>query len=81
LANSNGQEKLIKHHFWIVLALAVVLLPVVAGSVVTGVADATDKKAKEIDNRKNALNISKPKGLNYVVSKINRRPISKRVSR
>ncbi len=61
------KEKLIKHHFWILLGLALLLLPVALGAVWMGVADATAKQAQEVKSKQDNLNKQTPKGLNFVV--------------
>ncbi|MFL5331449.1 MAG: hypothetical protein ACJ8C4_21375 [Gemmataceae bacterium] len=64
------KEKLIKHHFWILLTLAVLLLPVVMGSVMMGVAEATAAKAKEVEKQQTELKnaTGKAKGETYVTA-------------
>ena len=60
------KEKLIKHHFWILLGLAVVLVPVTLSGVWMGVAEATTKQAQTVKAKQDSLNGQKPKGLNFV---------------
>ena len=49
------KDKLKKHHFWILLGLAFVLIPVVLGGVWMGVAQATEEQAKKVDAEKKKL--------------------------
>lgn len=60
------KEKLIKYHFWILLGLAVLLMPVVMDSVLRGVAGATEKEKKDIDSKISALKSAQPKGMDYL---------------
>ncbi len=60
------KEKLIKHHFWILLGLALLLLPVALGAVWMGVADATAKQAQTVKSKQDSLNLQKPMGENFV---------------
>lgn len=62
------KEKLIKHHFWILLVLALILLPVTLGGVWMGVAEATTKAAQNVASKTSALNGHKPQGENYVAT-------------
>src|SRR5947209_11771938 len=55
MAAKLDKQTLIKHHFWILLALAVILIPVALGSVWVGVAGATAAQAKKIDETKKKL--------------------------
>src|SRR5206468_842239 len=60
------KETLVKHHFWILLVLAILLLPVVIGGVTFGVADATAKQFKTVEDKKKALASAKAKGKDYL---------------
>src|SRR6185369_8486715 len=60
------KESLVKHHFWILLVLAILLLPVVIGGVAFGVADETTKQSKVVEEKKKALAGTKPKGDDYL---------------
>jgi hypothetical protein len=55
MAAKLDKQTLIKHHFWILLALAVVLIPVALGGVWVGVAGATAAQTKKIDDTKKKL--------------------------
>src|SRR5437588_9353655 len=55
MAAKLDKQTLIKHHFWILLALAVILIPVALGSVWVGVAGATAAQTKKIDETKKKL--------------------------
>jgi hypothetical protein len=60
------KEKLIKHHFWILLGLAIVLVPVLISGVWMSVAEATTKQAQIVDSKKGTLTKQSPKGLDYI---------------
>lgn len=60
------KEKLIKHHFWILLGLALVLIPVVLSGVWMGVAEATSKQSQLVESKKKSLTSAAPKGENYL---------------
>src|SRR5947209_17377506 len=55
MAAKLDKQTLIKHHFWILLVLAVILIPVALGSVWVGVAGATAAQSKKIDETKKKL--------------------------
>lgn len=59
------KDKLIKNHFWILLGLALVLLPVVMIFVLTTVGPATAAEQQKIDGLKSKLGSTQPKGANY----------------
>jgi len=60
------KETLVKHHFWILLGLVLILLPVVAGGVWMGVADATAAEQSKVDGQKAKLDAAKPQGNNIL---------------
>jgi hypothetical protein len=60
------KDKLIKHHFWILLGLALVLVPVVLSGVWMGVAEATSKQAQVVESKKKSLTSQQPKGGDYI---------------
>lgn len=60
------KEKLIKHHFWILLGLVFLLVPMVLGSVLMGVASATQEQATKVDGEAKKLRESQTKGEDYL---------------
>jgi len=59
------KQALKKHHFWILLGLAVVLIPIVLSGAVWGVGSDADAKKKAIEDKKAALAKQQPKGKDY----------------
>lgn len=64
------KEALKKHHFWILLGLALLLMPVVLGSVIFGVAQATVEQATKVEGEKKKLSDARPKGENYLEAQV-----------
>ncbi|MBX7106838.1 MAG: hypothetical protein K1X57_22370 [Gemmataceae bacterium] len=60
------KDKLKKHHFWILLGLALLLLPVTLGGVWMSVAQATEERAKKVNDEKKKLADARTKGQNYL---------------
>jgi hypothetical protein len=60
------KNKLSKHHFWILLALAVVLIPVVIGGATFGVGSAADAEQKKINGEIDKLAKATTKGQKYI---------------
>ena len=60
------KQKLGKHHFWILLALAMVLIPVVIGGAAFGVGSAANKEREKVEAEVKKLNQAAPKGQNYI---------------
>ena len=60
------KQKLGKHHFWILLALAVLLIPVVIGGAAFGVGGAAREERKKIEAEVEKLNKATPKGVDYI---------------
>jgi hypothetical protein len=59
------KQALKKHHFWILLALAIILIPVALGGAVFGVGGMAEEKNKRIDEKLIALNKQQPKSRSY----------------
>ena len=59
-------NKVAKHHFWILLALAVVLIPVVIGGAAFGVGSAANKEKEKIDAEVNKLAKAAVKGQKFI---------------
>jgi hypothetical protein len=59
------KQALKKHHFWILLALAIILIPVALGGAVFGVGGMAEEKTKKIDEKLIALNKQAPKSRSY----------------
>src|SRR5262245_456194 len=55
-----------KHHFWILLALAVVLIPVVIGGAAFGVGSAARKELEKINADVDKLAKAQVKGTTYI---------------
>ena len=55
-----------KHHFWILLSLAVVLVPVALGGAVFGVGKAVKEKQAAIDKKQKDLAGASPKAQSYI---------------
>jgi hypothetical protein len=60
------KQALKKHHFWILLALSVILIPVVLGGTVFGVGSAAVEAKSKIDKRFKELNDAAPKCQQYL---------------
>jgi hypothetical protein len=59
-------QSLKKHHFWILLTLAVVLVPVILGGAFFGVRGAVAKREEALKQKKQKLTSASPKGQNYI---------------
>jgi hypothetical protein len=60
------KQALKKHHFWILLALSVILIPVVLGGTVFGVGSAAVEAKNKIDKRFKELTDAAPKTQQYL---------------
>jgi hypothetical protein len=58
-------QSLKKHHFWILLALAIILVPVALSGAVFQVGGAAEEKAKKIDDKWKTLNNQQVKSNDY----------------
>ena len=59
-------NKVAKHHFWILLALAVILIPVVIGGATFGVGSAANKEREKIDAEIGKLAKATVKGQRFI---------------
>jgi hypothetical protein len=59
------KKALKKHHFWILLGVAVLLIPIALAGAVWGVGGEATAKAKTIDDKLKALTGQKPKGKEF----------------
>ncbi len=59
------KQALKKHHFWILLALTVILIPVALGGAVFGVGGLAEEKTKKIDDKLATLDKQAPKSKPY----------------
>src|SRR5438128_3895740 len=66
VADIMEKKSLAKHHFWILLALAMVLIPVVIGGAAFGVGGTAKEEKKKIDTEIDKLNKASPKTLSYI---------------
>jgi hypothetical protein len=59
------KNSLKKHHFWILLGLAVVLIPIACSGAMLGVGGAAEEKTKKIEAKLTDLNKQKPRSDEY----------------
>ena len=73
-SNNMDKQAFKKHHFWILLALAIILIPVALGGAVFSVGGATEEKSKKIDDKQAALKKQQPKSTSYITALDARKP-------
>lgn len=66
MAAKFDKEALLKHHFWIVIGLSLVLMLVSGGGVLWGVAPAADEKQKAIEAKQTALTSARPTSREHI---------------